>query len=80
MKIPSFWQLKAKSQFALCFVSSFAAKLLHLYSHRTSLPILLIVLYTPTFLLPDVILILFTKFIYRQDRGKICKIFGGLYA
>ncbi|KAB2573279.1 hypothetical protein DBV05_g8066 [Lasiodiplodia theobromae] len=80
MKIPSFWQLKAKSQFALCFVSSFAAKLLHLYSHRSSLPILLIVLYTPTFFLPDVILILFTKFIYRQDRGKICKIFGGLYA
>lgn len=80
MEPPSFCQLRARSLFALFFVSSFAAKLLHLYSHRSSLPILLIVLYTPTFLLPDFLLIVFGKFLYRQNRGKIWKFLGGLLA
>ncbi|KAH7065072.1 hypothetical protein B0J12DRAFT_639019 [Macrophomina phaseolina] len=77
---PPFWQLRAKSQFTLLFVSSFAAKLIHLYSHRSSLPILLIVLYTPTFLLPDVLLVLFGKFVYGHNRSRIWKLFGALLA
>lgn len=73
--------LRTKDQFALFFVSSFAAKLLHLYSHRASLPILLIVLYTPTFFLPDVLLVLFNKLVvYRQNRSRAWRIFGGLLA
>ncbi|GME33176.1 sulfatase domain-containing protein [Neofusicoccum parvum] len=73
--------LRTKDQFALFTVSSFAAKLLHLYSHRASLPILLIVLYTPTFLLPDLLLLLFGKLVvYRPNRGRAWKICGGLLA
>lgn len=73
--------LRTKDQFALFFVSSFAAKLLHLYSHRASLPILLIILYTPTFFLPDVVLLLFNKLVvYRQNRSRAWRIFGGLLA
>lgn len=85
MEPSSIWPLsvllRTKDQFALFFVSSFAAKLLHLYSHRSSLPILLFLLYTPTFLLPDVLLILFGRLVvYRPNRGRIWRLFGGLLA
>lgn len=73
--------LRTKDQFALFFVSFFAAKLLHFYSHRASLPILLLALYTPTFFFPDVLLILFGRLVvYRQNRGRAWRIFGGLLA
>lgn len=60
--------LRPKNQFALFFVSYFTAKLLHLGSHAGSLPILLYLLYFPTFLLPDVLLLVTSKvLIYRHN-------------
>ena len=43
--------------FSVLLVSSLAAKVIHLSSHRSSLPILLFVLYLPTFFIPDALLI-----------------------
>jgi hypothetical protein len=64
------WDLKF--QFTLLIVSSFSSKLLHLYSHRISLPILLSALYLPTFLLPDAILIFLSKtLLFRQDKPRL---------
>ncbi|KAF2845165.1 alkaline phosphatase-like protein [Plenodomus tracheiphilus IPT5] len=62
---------RPKNQFALFFVSYFIAKLLHLGSHASSLPILLYVLYFPTFLLQDWLLLVISKvFIYTQHGGQ----------
>jgi hypothetical protein len=75
---------RTKTQFALFFVAFFAAKLLHLGSHATSLPIFLYLLYTPTFLLPDVLLLVGSKvLVYRHNGGQPSitrKFFGGLLA
>ena len=75
---------RTKTQFALFFVAFFVAKLLHLGSHAGSLPIVLYVLYTPTFFLPDVLLLVGSKvLVYRLNGGQssaIRKFFGGLLA
>lgn len=69
-------------QFAFLIVSSFSSKLLHLYSHRNSLPILLLILYLPTFLLQDALLLICSKvLLYRQNAGQVCalrKLLGGM--
>lgn len=63
--------LRPRNQFALFFVSYFTAKLLHLGSHAGSLPILLYLLYFPTFLLPDALLLLSSKLLlYRHSGGQ----------
>ncbi|KAH7413724.1 alkaline-phosphatase-like protein [Phaeosphaeria sp. MPI-PUGE-AT-0046c] len=75
---------RTKTQFALFFVAFFVAKLLHLGSHFKSLPIILYLLYTPTFLLPDVLLLLGSKvLVYRLNGGQSSttrKVIGGLVA
>lgn len=75
---------RTEDQFAFFFVSFFAAKLLHLYTHIVSLPILLYLLYLPTFLSTDVALIAFGKLLfYRRKRcafGMLRKVLGGLLA
>lgn len=69
--------LRPKNQLALFFVSYFTAKLLHLGSHAGSLPILLYVLYFPTFLLVDVLLLVFSKvLIYKQNGGIVRRAIG----
>jgi hypothetical protein len=69
--------LRTKNQFALFFVSYFTAKLLHLGSHAGSLPILLYILYFPTFLLVDVLLLVLSKLlIYRQNAGNVRRSIG----
>ena len=85
MEPSSIWPLsvllRTRDQFALFFVSSFAAKLLHLYSHRASLPVLLLLLYTPTFLLPDLLLVLVGRLlVFRPNRGRTWRVLGGLLA
>lgn len=76
--------LRTKNQFSLFFVAYFVAKLLHLGSHAASLPIILYILYFPTFLLPDTLLLVGSKvFVYTQHDGQtagIRKAFGGLLA
>lgn len=76
--------LRPKNQFALFFVSFFVAKLLHLGSHALSLPILLYILYFPTFVLPDIALLIGSKiFLYTHNGGHIStvkKAIGGLLA
>ncbi|KAH7079478.1 alkaline-phosphatase-like protein [Paraphoma chrysanthemicola] len=76
--------LRPKSQFALFFVAFFIAKLLHLGSHFASLPIVLYLLYFPTFLLPDVLLLVGSKLlVYRHNGGQastIRKCIGGVLA
>ncbi|KAK7542135.1 alkaline-phosphatase-like protein [Phyllosticta citribraziliensis] len=75
---------RTEDQFAFFFVSFFAAKLLHLYTHILSLPILLYLLYLPTFLSTDVALLAFGKLLfYRRKRcafGMLRKLLGGLLA
>ena len=67
--------LRPKNQFALFFVSYFTAKLLHLGSHAGSLPILLYLLYFPTFILPDLLLLVGSKIlIYRHNGGQVSSI------
>jgi hypothetical protein len=66
---------KPKFQLALFFVAFFVAKLLHLGSHAA---------YTPTFFLPDVLLLVGSKTIlYRFNGGQsslVRKSFGGILA
>jgi hypothetical protein len=75
---------RPKNQFALFFVAFFVAKLLHLGSHFASLPIVLYFLYTPTFLLPDILLLVGSKvLVYRHNGGQSSatrKFFGGILA
>jgi hypothetical protein len=75
---------KPKFQLALFFVAFFVAKLLHLGSHAASLPVVLYLLYTPTFFLPDVLLLVGSKTIlYRFNGGQsslVRKSFGGILA
>ena len=67
--------LRPKNQFALFFVSYFIAKLLHLVSHAGSLPILLYLLYFPTFLLPDLLLLVGSKvLVYRHNGGQVSSV------
>jgi hypothetical protein len=61
--------LRPRNQFALFVVSYFTAKLLHLGSHAGSLPILLYLLYFPTFLLPDALLLLGSKLLIYRHSG-----------
>ena len=69
--------LRPKNQLALFFVSYFTAKLLHLGSHAGSLPILLYILYFPTFLLVDILLLVISKLlIYRQNGGTVRRAIG----
>lgn len=77
--------LKPKNQFALFVVSYFTAKVIHLSSHAGSLPIVLYVLYLPTFLLQDLLLLVFSKLVvYTQYGGgqpsATRKAIGGLLA
>lgn len=73
--------LRPKSQFALFFVSYFTAKLLHLGSHAGSLPILLYLLYFPTFLLPDFLLLVGSKIlVFRHNGGQASTIRRSLAA
>ncbi|KPI36814.1 uncharacterized protein AB675_11756 [Cyphellophora attinorum] len=44
--------------YSVLVVSSLTSKVVHLSSHRSSLPILLFVLYLPTFFLPDAVIII----------------------
>ncbi|KAI8933132.1 hypothetical protein NX059_009773 [Plenodomus lindquistii] len=75
---------RPKHQFSLFFVSYFVAKLLHLGSHASSLPILLYILYLPTFLLQDILLLVISKaFIFTQHGGQPSnyrRLIGGLLA
>ncbi|KAH4294153.1 hypothetical protein HBH64_164920 [Parastagonospora nodorum] len=75
---------RTKNQFALFFVAFFVAKLLHLGSHFGSLPIVLYLLYTPTFFLPDVLLLVGSKvLVYRHNGGQSSafrKFFGAILA
>ncbi|KAF2826990.1 alkaline phosphatase-like protein [Ophiobolus disseminans] len=75
---------RPKNQFALFFVGFFVAKLLHLGSHFGSLPIVLYLLYFPTFLLPDFLLLVGSKvLVYRLNGGQcstVRKVFGGILA
>lgn len=73
--------LRPKNQLALFFVSYFVAKLLHLGSHAGSLPVLLYLLYFPTFLLPDVLMLVVSKLLlYRQNVGTARRSFGAFLA
>lgn len=54
--------------YALMVVGLLAAKLLHLFSHLPSTPVLLFVLYFPTFLTPDVAVILASRLIFERSR------------
>jgi hypothetical protein len=75
---------RPKNQFALFFVGSFTAKLLHLGSHFASLPIVLYILYLPTFLLPDFLLLVGSKvLVYRLNGGRFAtarNVLGGILA
>ncbi|KAH8731854.1 alkaline-phosphatase-like protein [Phaeosphaeriaceae sp. PMI808] len=75
---------RPKNQFSFFFVAFFVAKLMHLGSHAGSLPIVLYLLYTPTFFLPDVFLLLSSKLlIYRINGGQpsaLRRIIGGALA
>jgi hypothetical protein len=76
--------LEPKRQLSIFFVSYFAAKLLHLGSHASSLPLFLYLLYFPTFILQDIVLLVSSKLLlYRDTTGQsslIRKSFGGLLA
>jgi hypothetical protein len=49
-------------------VALLSGKLLHLFSHLPSTPILLFVLYFPTFLTPDIVVILASRLAFERSR------------
>lgn len=58
-------------QYALLITSVLSAKLLHLYSHVTSLPTLLFILYLPTFLTLDVVdAVIFWVLVHLRVHGR----------
>lgn len=75
-----FW--KPPFQYALLVTSTFAPKLLHLWSHVYSLPVVLYVLYMPTFLALDVVnALLFWVLVHAgqgRARTKWTALIGGL--
>lgn len=75
---------RPKNQFALFFAAFFVAKLLHVGSHLGSLPIVLYLLYFPTFLLPDFLLLVGSKIlVYRLNGGQSSttrRVIGGVLA
>lgn len=52
--------------YSVLVVSSLTSKVVHLSSHRSSLPILLFVLYLPTFFIPDVFIIIGGRLLLSQ--------------
>jgi hypothetical protein len=76
--------LRSKNQFSLFFVSYLTVKLLHLGSHAGSLPIVLYLFYFPTFLLPDLFLLVNSKtIVYKHNGGQpstIRRSIGGFLA
>lgn len=67
------WPPERSYFYTLLVVSLVTSKLLHLFSHLTSLPIVLFLLYMPTFILPDVLVILGSRALFQYS-----KIAGGL--
>ena len=63
-----FW--KPPFQYALLVTSAFAPKLLHLWSHVRSLPVVLYVLYMPTFLALDAVNALFFWALVHAGQGR----------
>lgn len=68
LDIRNFW--KPPFQYSLLVIAATTPKLLHLYSHTTSLPPLLYLLYLPTFLALDVLnAALFWSLVHFSARG-----------
>jgi hypothetical protein len=70
--------------YSLLVVSSLSAKILHLFSHIQSLPILLFLLYLPTFLIEDICVIVVGRLLLHQSHhgliSTITAIIGGFFA
>ena len=64
--------------FALVFLSVFASKSLHLLQHVRSLPLLYLVLYSPTLILQDMLVVLLVT-PETRIRWVVC-LFGGVLA
>jgi hypothetical protein len=68
LDLRQFW--KPSFRYSLLITSTLAPKILHLYLHFTSLPVLLYVLYLPTFLVPDVLnALLFWLLVHLKAHG-----------
>jgi hypothetical protein len=52
--------------YTLLVVSLLSAKFLHLFSHLSAVPIFLFLLYFPTFVFPDVVVILVSRVIFQK--------------
>lgn len=69
--------------FALVFLSVFASKSLHLLQHVRSLPLLYLVLYSPTLILQDILVVLVSRVLLvtpeTRFRWVVC-LFGGAIA
>ena len=55
--------------YTLLVVSQLSAKLLHLGSHVPAVPVFLFLLYLPTFLLPDAVVVLVSRVVFQRWRG-----------
>lgn len=70
LDLRQFW--KSPFQYSLLVTSTLVPKLLHLYLHFSSLPVLLYVLYLPTFLAPDALnAMLFWGLVHLNTHGRV---------
>lgn len=58
--------------FAVCFVSSIATKLIHLYIHVSAAPFIAFLFFLPTLFLPDVFILSAARLLIRGERGLLC--------
>ena len=64
--------------FSLLVVSALCAKLFHLWTHITSLPIVVYCLYIPTYLIQDYLVIILGRLLLHSRRGKVFVVVGGI--
>jgi hypothetical protein len=55
--------------FGVCFVSIIASKVLHLWAHFFSVPVLSFILYLPTFLLLDFVALCIARLLLTQSKA-----------
>lgn len=69
--------------FSIIFVSVFVSKILHLYIHGNAIPLLDLILYLPSLLLPDLVAISAARLLLRKEPGALAItgcIFGCIFA
>ncbi|KAJ5479838.1 hypothetical protein N7530_005347 [Penicillium desertorum] len=72
------WPISRKFWFSLLFIAVICAKILHIYSHLTSLPLGQLIVWVPTFFLQDVVCILLTHSLCADYQRRWARVIAAL--